>query len=58
MHEDDIAEPIKQAADAVLSTTIATENGRTFPDREAFGRALYLLAVLSNDPKWDFLRGG
>lgn len=58
MHEDDIAEPIKEAASAVLATTIPTESGRTFPDAEAFGKALYLLAVLSNDPTWDFLRGG
>ena len=56
MHEDDIASPIKKAAAAILSTTIATEKGRTFNDREDFGRCLYLLAVLSNAPEWDFLR--
>jgi hypothetical protein len=48
---------VRDAANEVLSTTIATANGRTFPDRESFGRCLHLLAVLTDNPKWGFLRG-
>jgi len=56
--EREIRMEIAKEADAILDTTIAAEGGRQFPDREAFGRCLTFLATLTDDPKWDFLRGG
>ena len=58
MHPDDVAEPIREAAAALLGMTIAAENGRTFNDRADFAQVLYFLAVLTDAPEWDFLRGG
>jgi hypothetical protein len=55
---EDVPVAVRDAANEILRTTIATENGRTFPDREAFGKCLTFLAELSDNPRWDFLRGG
>lgn len=58
LHPDDVVQPIRAEACRLLDLTIATENGRMFPDRRVFGECLYFLAVLTDDPKWGFLRGG
>ena len=42
--------------DEILASTIATEHGRTFPDRPSFRRCLSLLATMSGAKKWEFLR--
>ena len=42
-------------AHSILATTIATENGRTFPTRVEFARCLDFLARLSGDDQWGFL---
>ena len=56
--EREIRMEIAKEAGAILDTTVAAEGGRQFLDREAFGRCLTFLAILTDDPKWDFLRGG
>jgi hypothetical protein len=58
LHPEDVPEPIRDEAKRLLSMTIATENGRTFNDRSDFAECLDFLAVLTDDPTWDFLRGG
>lgn len=58
MHPDDVPGPIRDEAKRLLSTTIATQNGRTFNTAADFAQALYFLAVLTDAPEWGFLRGG
>ena len=58
MHPEDVPEPIREEAMRLLSLTIPAEGGRQFPYRHQFVQCLYFLAVLTDDPRWDFLRGG
>lgn len=55
---EDVPVSVRDEANAILGTTIATDKGRTFPDIEAFSRCLTFLATLSDNPRWDFLRNG
>jgi hypothetical protein len=55
---DDVPQPIRDEAKRLLGMTIGSKIGRQFMDRADFGECLYFLAVLTDDPRWDFLRGG
>lgn len=52
----DVPIAIRDAANDVLRLTIAAEGGRMFPTRKEFERCLSLLATLSDNPTWSFLR--